>query len=133
MENTDIPPIAIIQARMTSTRLPGKVLMDICGRPALEWQIARVRKSQLVGEIIVATTSNDADDSVVELCKQLDVKVFRGNEADVLGRFRDAANTVHAVNVLRLTADCPMQDPDIIDDIIRKFRSGNFDYVSKYS
>ena len=106
---------AIIQARMTSTRLPGKVMTDLNGRPLLAYMLARVRRAQRVDRVIVATTANATDDAVAELCGRLDVPVFRGDEVDVLGRFVGAASQFGADTIIRLTADCPLVDPAIID------------------
>lgn len=124
------PRIAIIQARMTSTRLPGKVLADIAGKPALQHMLERVAKARRVDDIVVATTVNASDDPVAALCDGLGVRHFRGDERDVLGRYRDAAAAASARTVIRLTADCPMTDPSIVDEAIRAFELGDWDYVS---
>jgi spore coat polysaccharide biosynthesis protein SpsF (cytidylyltransferase family) len=129
-EQSTKPVVAIIQARMTSTRLPGKVLTNIAGRTSLECMIARVRGSQRLSNIVVATTVNAADDPVVALCEKLGVATFRGDEVDVLGRFQAAAQSVDAAHIMRLTADCPMLDPGVLDDMIEMYTSGNWDYVS---
>ena len=121
--------IAIIQARMTSTRLPGKVLMDIAGRPALELMVSRVKRATLIDGIVVATTSNATDDPVIALCERLGVATFRGDEQDVLARFAAAAGVFGAETVVRLTGDCPIIDPAVIDDAVRLYRSGDWDYV----
>lgn len=122
--------VAIIQARMTSSRLPGKVMADICGKPALQRMIERARRAERLDEIVVATTVNATDGPVVELCKRLGVKVFRGDEADVLGRYLNAAGLARAGVIVRLTADCPMIEPTLIDQAVTTFQSGNWDYVS---
>ena len=88
--------VAIVQARMTSTRLPGKVLMDLAGRPMLARQLARVKRCRLVDEIVVATTTNAADDAVVATARDEGVRWFRGSEADVLGRYAGAAHEARA-------------------------------------
>ena len=110
--------VAIIQARMTSTRLPGKVLADLAGQPLLEYMIARVRRARRLDGLCVATTENRADDPVADLCDKLGVAVFRGDETDVLGRFAGAADTAQADTIVRLTADCPVIDPTVIDQAI---------------
>lgn len=122
--------VAIIQARMTSKRLPGKVLMDIRGEPALAHMIDRVRMAKRVQRLLVATTTNATDDAVVELCARLGVEMFRGDETDVLGRYLGAAEKARAPAIMRLTADCPMIDPDVLDQAVDTFASGAFDYVS---
>ena len=122
--------VAIVQARMTSTRLPGKVLADLCGRPALAALIARTRQSRLLDAIVVATTVNATDDPLAGLCAELGVPVYRGDEADVLGRYREAAAFAEADTVVRITGDCPMIDPGVIDQAIAMYAHGDWDYVS---
>lgn len=122
--------VAIIQARMTSSRLAGKVLADICGKPALQRMIDRVRGARLIDSIVVATTTNTTDDPVLRLCDAIGVAVYRGDESDVLGRIFEAARSASANAVVRLTADCPMIDPGVIDEIVTVFKQGDFDYVS---
>jgi spore coat polysaccharide biosynthesis protein SpsF (cytidylyltransferase family) len=122
--------IAIIQARMTSTRLPGKVLADIAGRPALQQMLERVRQSQRLDGIVVATTHNVTDDPIQELCDRMGISTFRGDEHDVLGRFLSAAEEADADAVVRLTADCPMIDSQVIDQVVTAFDPTRCDYVS---
>jgi spore coat polysaccharide biosynthesis protein SpsF len=124
------PLLTIVQARMTSTRLPGKVLMDICGKPALERQIERIRLARHTSQIVIATTVNQSDDPIVQLAQRLAVPVFRGDEMDVLSRFSGAAAAFDAHSIIRLTADCPMLDPEVLDGIITMYLSGDADYVS---
>lgn len=113
--------VVIIQARMTSTRLPGKVLMKVEGRPLLHHQIARLRRAENVDRIAVATTVNDSDQPVADLCRDLGVMVFRGAEKDVLRRYYEAALEFQADVVVRITADCPLLDPAVADRVIRYF------------
>ena len=122
--------VAIIQARMTSTRLPGKVMMDICGKPSITRMVERIKRARKVDHIIVATTTNYQDDPLVDLCKQLNIEIYRGVEHDVLDRFYKASLLNDADVILRLTADCPMIDPGVIDDILSMFYAGGYDYVS---
>jgi spore coat polysaccharide biosynthesis protein SpsF len=122
--------VAVIQARMTSTRLPGKVLADLHGEPMLGHMLARVRRSRRLDAVWVATTTNATDDSVVQLSESLGVPVFRGSEADVLGRFAETAAEAKADVVVRLTADCPMSDPALIDEALELFAAGQYDYFS---
>jgi spore coat polysaccharide biosynthesis protein SpsF len=110
--------IAIIQARMTSTRLPGKVLMDLCGAPMLAQQLRRVRRCAKLDGVAIATTINLTDDPVVRLAAQEKVGCFRGSEADVLSRFLGAAHQERADIVVRLTADCPLIDAEVIDQVV---------------
>lgn len=122
--------VAIIQARMTSTRLPGKVLADLCGRPMLAHMLERVARARRLDAVWVATTTNAADDPVAQLCQALGVAVFRGSESDVLGRYAQTAAQAKADVVMRLTADCPMMDPALIDEAVQAFESGRYDYFS---
>ncbi len=122
--------VAIIQARMTSTRLPGKVLADLCGQPMLAHMLARVARARRLKTAWVATTVNAADDPVAQLCQSLGVPVFRGDENDVLSRYAQAAAQAKADVVMRLTADCPMMDPALIDEAVQLFEAGGYDYFS---
>lgn len=122
----------IVQARMTSTRLPGKVLKEVLGKPLLEYQIERLRRVRRADEIIIATTTNPADQPIVDLCRHLGITCTRGSEEDVLARYYEAAKLRQADVVVRITSDCPVIDPDLIDRIIGHFleHSGTVDYVS---
>lgn len=122
--------VAIIQARMASTRLPGKVLADIAGRPMLHWVVSRVRRAQSLDVVGVATSDGEADDVLVSFCKGSGFPVFRGSEDDVLDRYYKAASHFEADVVVRLTADCPLLDPAVIDKVVLEFRKGTYDYVS---
>lgn len=122
--------VVIIQARMTSTRLPGKVLADLAGKPALQRMIERVRRAERPDAVVVATTDLPTDDPVASLCASLGVGVFRGSETDVLGRFRQAAEAFDADTVMRLTADCPLIDPGVMDELVDLFRGSDCDYAS---
>ncbi len=124
--------VIIVQARMTSTRLPGKVLKQVLGKPLLEYQIERLQRVKLADEIVIATTINETDEPIVELCNCLDVAYFRGSEEDVLGRYYQVA-TEHKVDiVVRVTSDCPLIDPKVIDEVINCYlkNQSNYDYVS---
>ena len=122
--------LTVVLSRMTSSRLPGKALVDINGSSNLKFMLNRVKKARHAGTICVATTTNPIDDAIVSLCKTELVKFFRGDEDDVLGRVFDAANFFHAKTVIRLTADCPLIDPDLIDQVYEMFASSDWDYVS---
>jgi spore coat polysaccharide biosynthesis protein SpsF len=121
--------VAIIQARMGSTRLPGKVLMDLAGRTMLTRVVMRVRDAKDVDEVVVATTTKSDDDAIVLESSRMRAPVFRGSETDVLDRYCAAALTHRADSVVRITADCPLVDPQIIDEALATFRQGPFDYV----
>tara|TARA_Y100001970_G_C14239879_1_gene864217 strand:+ start:664 stop:1395 length:732 start_codon:yes stop_codon:yes gene_type:complete len=114
--------VVITQARMASTRLPGKVLKTICGKSLLEYQLERLNRVSSADQVIVATTKNKIDDQIVELCKILGVKYFRGPENDVLRRYYEAAKFSKAEIIVRVTSDCPLIDPNIIDKIIHTFK-----------
>ncbi|MBL4759709.1 MAG: glycosyltransferase family protein [Mariprofundaceae bacterium] len=120
--------VAIIEARMTSTRLPGKVLLPICSKPILELLIERVRKIPQIDEIVVATTWNNSDDPIHALTRKLSIACYRGSEADVLGRVLGAAKTFEADYIVEITADCPLLDPSTSERCIDEFFSLNMDY-----
>lgn len=122
--------VAVVQARMTSTRLPGKVLADFGGKPLLEYMLARVRRAEQLDAVYVATTFNASDNPVYELCEKLGVPVFRGDEHDVLSRYVAVAAKSNAAVVVRLTADCPFVDPEVIDAAVRLLIDQQYDYVS---
>ncbi len=124
--------VAIVQARMTSTRLPGKVLMPILGIPMLALQIERMRRSLSLDGIVIATTIHAADDPIAALCSQQQVACFRGSEHDVLSRYAGAAKTFGADAIVRITSDCPLMEPRLIDQAVGVFvqSEGKLDYVS---
>jgi len=123
---------AIIQARMGSTRLPGKILKKVLGKTLLEYQIERVKRSQQINQIIIATTTKDSDDPIVQLCDQLSIPYYRGSEEDVLSRYYEAAKMFKVDVIVRLTSDCPIIDPAVIDKVIKHYLNNKdqFDYVS---
>jgi spore coat polysaccharide biosynthesis protein SpsF len=121
--------VALIQARMGSSRFPGKVLQDLAGRPMLWHVVNRVRKAEKVDKVVVATTDRDVDDPVARFCAQEDVACFRGDEQDVLDRFYQAAKANHADVVVRITADCPLIDGAVIDKVLERFQRGDCDYA----
>lgn len=122
--------VAIIQARMGSTRLPGKVLKDLGGETVLARVVTRVRRATLLDEIVVATSVQPADDAIVQECERLSVACFRGDEADVLDRYYRAAQKFAADSVVRITADCPLIDPELIDAAVRAFLEQTADYAT---
>jgi spore coat polysaccharide biosynthesis protein SpsF len=122
--------IAIIQARMSSSRLPGKVLMDIGGQPMLMRVIERVNQSKLTNRLLVATTSDPTDDTLNQWCKNNKIDCFRGSMQDVLDRYYQAARTQQADRVVRITADCPVIDPELIDATIRACIEQNTDFAA---
>jgi spore coat polysaccharide biosynthesis protein SpsF len=114
--------VAIVQARMGSSRLPGKVLMDLGGETVLARVVGRLRRSKLVNEIMVATTDSGVDDAIVHECRRIEVSSFRGSEPDVLDRYYEAARVSAATTVVRITSDCPVIDPQLVDETIRVFQ-----------
>lgn len=122
--------VAIIQARMSSSRLPGKVMAEISGRSMLYHVVKRVERAKMIDLVTVATSDLRSDDIIEAFCKNNDIRCFRGNLDDVLDRYYQAAKYFGAQIIIRLTADCPLLDPDIIDRVVRTFSEGNFDYVS---
>lgn len=112
--------VAIIQGRMNSSRLPGKVLLDINGKPMLLHVIDRVRQAALVDEIVVATTTDSSDDEIGTFCQNQKVACYRGSLQDVLDRYYQSARLHHADIIVRITADCPLVDPMMIDEVIRE-------------
>lgn len=130
--NKDKKIVASIEARMTSSRLPGKVLMEICGKPVLEILIDRLRKSEYINEIVIATTSNYTDDRIEELGRKLNIAVFRGSEDDVLGRVVGAVESVQGDIIVEITGDCPLMDPEVMDTVIGEFIKNypEYDYVT---
>ena len=122
--------VAIIQARMGSTRLPGKVLKSIGGETMLARTVRRTQRATLLDEVIIATTVEEADQAIVAESKRLGIKVFRGDEQDVLDRYYQAAKVHDAEVVVRITSDCPLIDPKIIDKVIGAFYLRKVDYAS---
>ncbi|MDF2065816.1 glycosyltransferase family protein [Bacillus sp. Cr_A10] len=124
--------IAIIQARMGSTRLPGKILKVVNGKTLLEYQLERVKQSRKIDQIIIATTVEDADQPIIDFCEEYGIKYYRGSENDVLSRYYETAQKYDADIIVRLTSDCPIIDPIIIDKTIQHYLDNSliFDYVS---
>ncbi|MUG97025.1 spore coat protein [Scytonema sp. UIC 10036] len=122
--------LAILQARLSSSRLPGKVLKPILGIPMLALQIERIRDTKLLSLILVATSQETTDNPIEELCNNQRVECFRGQLHDVLDRFYQAAKLYSPEHIVRLTGDCPLTDPSLIDEVINFYLTGNFDYAS---
>lgn len=122
--------IGVLQARCNSSRLPRKILLPIQGEAMLARQIERVRRSRRLESLVVATSRETSDDEVEALCSRLGVACFRGSLDDVLDRFYRAAEAHRPDHVVRLTGDCPLADPAIIDAAIDLHLAGNFDYTS---
>jgi spore coat polysaccharide biosynthesis protein SpsF len=121
--------VAIIQARMSSSRLPGKVLKEAGGRPLLDRMVERVRLAKRIDETVVATTVDPSDDTIAEFCTKADFPVFRGNLMDVLDRYYQASLTYHADIVVRLTGDCPFIDPKLVDETLDLMSNEKADFA----
>lgn len=121
---------AIVQARMGSTRLPGKVLMDICGYPMLWHVVNRVRQAQLLNAVLIASTTARKDDPIAAFCARERIPCYRGSRTDVLDRYYQAAKQLRADVIVRITADCPLIDPTVVDAVVEGYLEGNYDYVS---
>ena len=122
--------LAILQARVSSSRLPGKVIRPILGEPMLVRQIERILRARLIDKLIVATSSQSEDDVIEHLCKKIGIECFRGSLNDVLDRFYQATRPYNPQHVVRLTGDCPLTDPDVIDRLISFHLGGDYDYSS---
>lgn len=122
--------IALIQARMTSSRLPGKVLQDVNGKPMLLRVVSRTQQAKTINLVAVITSTHESDDAIERCCIENSVPFFRGNLDDVLDRYYQAARHFQADNVVRITADCPLLDPTIVDKVVNAFNGGTYDYVS---
>lgn len=119
--------LAILQARVSSSRLPGKVLKPILGRPMLLHQLDRVSRARSIDALVVATSTEPSDDPLEALCEVEGVRCVRGSLNDVLDRFYQAALPVHPRTIVRLTGDCPLADPDVIDRVVECMDTGGFD------
>ena len=122
--------VAIVQARMGSTRLPGKVLMDLSGETMLARVVNRLRRAKLINEVLVATTDQRADDAIVSECRKISVQLARGDQNDVLDRYFRAAQLSKAEVVVRITSDCPLIDPEITEKTIAAFLDRPPDYAA---
>ncbi|HHV10456.1 MAG TPA: DUF115 domain-containing protein [Clostridiales bacterium] len=128
--NKNKKKVVIIQARVGSTRLKGKVMRDLAGKSILAHDIERIRQAKLVDDIVIATTTKEQDDVIVQEAKQLGVKVFRGSEEDVLSRYYYAAKATRADIVIRITSDCPLIDPYVLDQTIQYYLEHEYDIVT---
>lgn len=129
MHNQSRKVVAIVQARMGSTRLPGKVLMDVEGHTVLSRVVQRLSRASLVDEIIIATTTSPADSAIVAEAGRLGAKTFRGSESDVLKRYMQAAEASSADVIVRITSDCPLIDAGVVDDVVRTVLADHADFA----
>jgi spore coat polysaccharide biosynthesis protein SpsF len=121
--------VAIIQGRISSSRLPGKILAEIAGQPMLTRVFTRTSRAKTLDEVIFATTTDPSDDPVAEYCDFSGISFTRGSLFDVLDRYYQAASQAKADVVVRITADCPVIDPDLIDDVVNTLLEGEYDFV----
>ncbi|MDP2586347.1 MAG: glycosyltransferase family protein [Candidatus Komeilibacteria bacterium] len=125
-----IKNLCIIQARMGSTRLPNKVLMEASGVPLLQYEVDRVKRSNKIDKIVIATGDNNANDPIQNLADKIGVDCFRGSENDVLDRYyKCSLNYPNYDNIIRITGDCPLIDPQVIDQVIQFFEDNGYDYA----
>jgi spore coat polysaccharide biosynthesis protein SpsF len=122
--------LAILQARMSSSRLPGKVLQPILGRPMILRQLERIRQASRIDRLVMATSTDASDDVLTEVCQEQGVECARGSLDDVLDRYYQAARKLGPAHVVRLTGDCPLLDPEVMDETIAFHLAGGFDYTS---
>jgi spore coat polysaccharide biosynthesis protein SpsF len=122
--------LAILQARVSSSRLPGKVLKPILGMPMLLRQTERLQRVRKIDRLLVATSTESSDDAIQVLCDEHGIACVRGRLNDVLDRFYQASQAFRPDHIVRLTADCPLTDPVLIDEVIDFYLKGNFDYAS---
>jgi spore coat polysaccharide biosynthesis protein SpsF len=130
LESQRVGVLAILQARMTSSRLLAKVLQPILGRPMLSRQIERLRRCTMIDKLLVATSDDPSDQPIAELCAAESVACYRGSLNDVLDRYYQAAKLILPSHVVRLTGDCPLTDPRVIDSTIQFYLQGDYDFVS---
>jgi len=121
---------AIVQARQGSSRLPGKATIDICGKPALQRVVERLRQAKTLDDVIVATTINEADDAIVKLCEHLKCNYYRGDEEDVLERVWETTRMYEVDVIVEITADCPLIDYNHVNHLVKLFCEGEYDHVS---
>lgn len=122
--------VCIVECRMTSTRLPGKILMDLEGEPVVMRVIERIKPSKYVNNIVVATTTNKEDEPLIKLLEENSIEYYRGEEWDVLKRVVETARHFKADAIVEITSDCPLVDMEISDGVIERFLEGRFDMVS---
>lgn len=119
--------VAVIQARMSSSRLPGKVLMSLSGKPVLEHIVDRLKICKNINEIVVASSTHKSDNEIEKFCLKKEILIYRGSLDDVLDRFYQAAKIHNADAILRITADCPVIDPQVVDIIVNSFKKNSVD------
>ena len=126
--------IAIVQARMGSTRLPGKIMKSLLGKPMLTRMVERLKRTPSLNDVVIATTEEKRDDKVVEFCQKMEWPSFRGSEQDVLDRYYQTAKHYEADVVVRCTSDCPLICPNHVEDVVQHFlrKEQELDYVADF-
>lgn len=122
--------IVIIQARMGSSRLPGKVLMDLEGKSVLEHVIQRLKNSKMINDIIIATSNKEIDNRIVELCNLINIKCFRGSEDNVLERYYKCAKEYNGDIIVRVTSDCPLIDSKVLDEMLEFYLNNKYKFIT---
>ena len=125
--------VAIIQARMGSSRLPGKVLMNICGKPMLWHVVTRIRQAKYVDDVVIACTANRHDDALQEFAARNGLGIYRGSENDIVDRILKTAQQFGADTIVRIWADCPLIDPSLVDKLLSRFVNGDYDYANNFN
>jgi spore coat polysaccharide biosynthesis protein SpsF len=120
--------VAVIQARMSSSRLPGKVLMPLAGKLVLEHVVNRIKACKTISQVVVATSTDQTDDAIQSWCDKTSVSCYRGSLEDVLDRYYQSAKIYQTDAVVRITADCPVIDPTIVDEVVKEFLAGGYEY-----
>tara|TARA_B110001454_G_scaffold219106_1_gene249954 strand:- start:4134 stop:4928 length:795 start_codon:yes stop_codon:yes gene_type:complete len=122
--------VAVIQARMSSTRLPGKIMLPVCGKPLLEHFIDRIKYSKTINKIIIATSIKKEDNVIVDFCNKKNIMCIRGSENDLLSRYKMAADETQADIIVRLTSDTPLLEYNVIDEVVNTYIQNEYDFVS---
>ena len=124
--------ICIVQARINSSRLPGKILLNGFNKPLIIHLIERLKKSKFITNVVIATTNNKCDEIISTICKQIRIDCFKGNEQDVLSRYFYCAKKFNGQIIVRITSDCPLMDVNIVDKTISTYLNSNVDYASTF-
>ena len=122
--------LAIVQARSSSSRLPGKVLLPVGGKPMIVYQLERLQRCRSLDRLVLATSNEHSDDTLAGVVREAGFTVFRGDLQDVLERFRACSAGEQATTVVRLTGDCPLSDPALVDELVEAFAVGDWDYLA---
>ena len=130
MDRKKMRKIVTVEARMSSSRLPGKIMLPLAGKPSLQQLVDRARRAKKIQDVVIATTVNPQDDAVEAWAKKNGVSFFRGSEEDVLLRVLEAARAFKGDVIVEMTGDCPLLDPAMIDELVSLWEENDYDYVS---